>query len=131
MMKFILGTLLIVSPLRADAAEWIKVSTAKNGLVVSFDLASVRLFPGAVQAWMKFDSSKVAGIPFPEARALWKINCLNDTQTALSAVSYAADGSVRATGNLPDIAASYEPIVPDSYGDTMRKKLCPYAMGQK
>lgn len=114
----------------APATEWLHVSTAKNGLVVWFDLQSVKITPGAAQVWMKFDSSKVAEVPFPEAKALWKIDCLNDTQTALSTTSYDENGSVRATGTLPDVPASYEPIVPESYGATMRNMLCPYSLGQ-
>lgn len=131
MKKIALAILLLIGPHSAEATEWLTVSTAKNGLVVLFDIDSVKFTPGSAQVWMKFDSSRVANMPFPEAKALWKIDCLHDSQTALSTTSYAQDGSVRATGTLPDVPASYEPIVPESYAATMRDTLCPHALRQK
>lgn len=111
----------------AAAAEWQKISTAKDGMVVSIDVESVRMTPPTVRAWVRLDASGAPQYPFAEARTLWQIDCSRDLQATVSATSYAEDGSVRSTSTTHDVERAYEPIVPDSYAATIRDILCPIA----
>lgn len=107
--------------------RWELVSTSKNKVSVFLDVDSIKVSPDTAQAWIKLKPLAGSEMPFAEAVTLWKIDCAADTQAALSATSYAEDGSVRSTQSRPDGPHLYEPIVPGSYGATVRDLLCPYA----
>jgi len=108
----------------AVAADWVKVSTAGDGTVVSIDASTVRVVRGRPQVWVKLDRSLVANSPFVHAKTLCKIDCHADTMIVLSSTSYDAVGGVRASQTYPDSAERYEAIVPESYGASIKQLLC-------
>jgi len=108
----------------AVAADWVKVSTAGDGTVVSIDASTVRVVKGRPQVWVKLDRSLVPTSPFVHAKTLWKIDCHADTMIVLASTSYDAVGGVRASQTYPDSAERYEAIVPESYGASIKQLLC-------
>jgi len=108
----------------AVAIDWVKVSTAGDGTVVSIDASTVRGVRGTPKVWVKLDRSLVANSPFVHAKTLWKIDCHADTMIVLSSTSYDAVGGVRASQAYPDSAERYEAIVPESYGASIKRLLC-------
>jgi hypothetical protein len=71
---------------------------------------------------VRSDLSKVRTTTWRSTRQLWRFNCKTGTSATVSFIAYAPDGSVVRSHSDP--YAAYEPVAPDTIGDTLLKDVC-------
>ena len=122
MKKVILFIALVATPV--FASDWVRLTETDTGSVVEVDTESRGLSGSIARIWLRIDHSKDATKKARQSKELWKFNCQSGTSFTASWVNYAADGSVISSGSPLEYDFKYEPVVPDTVGDTVMKIAC-------
>ena len=105
-------------------AEWYSVGSDVGKSKWFMDPERVKLIGGKAQAWVRIDGSADRSVQWNEEKLLMSFDCAAGTVKTLSAIKYDSYGKVISSSTVPDYGYGYEPVVPDSMGETVQKLAC-------
>lgn len=104
----------------AISANWQQFGTDGDGTPWSLDISSVIRNGGLAQVWVKGEyAASKQGVK--STKHLWRFRCASHEAATLSWVDYDVSGLVVQEGS-PE--AHYEPVVPETLGETALKLVC-------
>jgi hypothetical protein len=114
-------------------ADWFPVGSSINNSTWYMDPQRIKVVSGKVQAWVRIDSRKDRSVQWSEAKQLMSFDCGAQTERTLSVIKYDSYGKIISSANVPDNSwgIGYDPIVPDSMGETIGKVACQSASGSQ
>jgi len=123
---------LLLAPAAAGAADWSSLLGVRGGDQHSLDRSKLVVSGNEITYWRKVvfqTPQSVQGATAASGLLRERINCAEHTLKLISYLYYAADGSVI------EYVASREgepsPIIPDTLGDLLEKRLCPEVWKKK
>ena len=123
MRKILFLICLLISSNIVNAADWVEIEYKTYA-----DLKSYKNDGIYASAWFKDlnpgDWELINGKKIWFNQYYYKANCTNKTINLLYAVSYDLKGKVVNSANYPDIKSYYDPVVPDTRGETKYNALC-------
>ena len=123
-MRAIFATVLFLTATSASAATWVEASQSSSGSVVYVDVDSIRDVAGKRQIWVQIDQSNNPSVKARTSKELWRYDCPSQTSITLSWIDYDSSGRVMKSGGNIDNPYLYQPVVPDSTGETIMKIAC-------
>ncbi len=115
------------------SADWKIIGVAEDRTEVLVRPESVRELPPSAersftvrQVWAGFDHTGTSGIDAGRKVILFQYDCTGRRMLIAAATDYAANGKVLARNAVPsDSADRYEPVEPESLGETIMATACP------
>ena len=103
--------------------EWLRISTDSQKvtwfLQLASDLTAKDQTKSARRVWLKIDYSKQLSERARDSKALWVINCNDQTFTVRNQTWYAPNGVVQETRSYPTTD-----IIPESMAATIARRVC-------
>ena len=110
-------------------AEWLPVARSDDGRVYSMDADRIRTVAGRVEVWVQVDYSRDRSVRYRRGLELWSFNCASQSMKVVSITNYDAYGHVVNSRSEPAYSSDvgFEPVVPDTIGETAFSVACPSA----
>ena len=115
------------------SADWKIIGVAEDRTEVLVRPESVRELPPSAerlfavrQIWAGFDHTGATGIEAGRKIILFQYDCTSRRMLIAAATDYTADGKVIARNAVPDDQADlYQPVEPETLGETIMATACP------
>lgn len=104
--------------------DWVIITGTSTGTLWRIQRRDIR--PGAAyrRVWVKEDHSRDKTKRARETKVLWSVRCSERTISVISAVQYAADGSILGSDSV-SYTPQHVPAVPESVGSDLVDWVCP------
>lgn len=110
-----------------ESSDWVKVASNKS-LTVYMDMDSYKYLGNEVRAWFKARHTKPQKLSskktYIETKSLWIFDCSSEKAAVIQGAFYSAEGDVVDSYSTPVSIASYEEMIPDSFGEGLYKIAC-------
>lgn len=116
---------LLFAHIPASASDWIRIGQTKAGSIGYLDIDSMGYSPDRPSAWVKWDSSRDPTDKARESKELYQARCSTRQLRLVKWIAYDARGSAIGSGPAYASDLDFEPITPDSMGETIFEALCP------
>ena len=113
----------------ASASSWIKLGRTSTGGILFIDTESLNTSGDHTDAWFKIDQTADQTTKDREAKQMMRFRCRSKQVATMSVISYGADGRITYSKSTPEFMLSFEPLVPDTVGETMSMAACAYEAG--
>ena len=120
----VFGCIVALTATPALASSWMRLGAGSDGTQLYVDTESVVKNGNVAQAWIKMYYPKEPTRRALSSKELWKFDCSNRTSFTASQILYRGDGSVLSSDSPIETRYGYEPVVPDTFGETILKSVC-------
>jgi hypothetical protein len=128
MLSKYIAAILVITSSPTLASNWVKVTVDEENGVWSIDIDSIRTLNGGYrQAWRKVTKVSKQSNEVVEDLVLSYYNCSNRTRAMKTAVLYYNNGK-NASKTVPDYGLEWNPVVPDTVGETAFNFVCKQPM---